>query len=63
MILSGSEVLQNIPKLNSNFQMSTEKLSGLIISLALHTDLDWEISHNNYKILKTSSNHPKAVRE
>ena len=31
MILSGSKVLQNIPKLNSNFQMSTEKLTGLII--------------------------------
>ena len=31
MILFGSEVLQNIPKLNSNFQKSTEKLLGLII--------------------------------
>ena len=28
-----------------------------------HTDLDWKISRDNYKILKTSSNPPKAVRE
>ena len=28
-----------------------------------HTDLDWKISRDNYKILKTSYNPPKAVRE
>ena len=52
MILSGSEVLQNIPKLNSNFQMSTEKLSGLNISLALvaHIISQFYLSKVNYRI-------------